>query len=85
MSALHRWRNTFTACRKYAQYRRTGDRRLLREAEKLAHGVGEIDTEGRCPPMFKGKLPLEREWASGRGPAFFYAWMVSRGRFQAHA
>lgn len=85
MSALLRWRNTFTACRKYAQYKRTGNPRILREAEKLAHKVGEMDTEGKCPAMFLGKSALEREWASGRGPAFFYAWMVHKGRFEARA
>ncbi len=85
MSAFIRWRNTIAACRKYDQYRRTSDHRTLREAEHLAHKVGEMDQEGRCPVLFHGKSALEREWASGRGSEFFYNWMVRKGRFEARA
>lgn len=85
MSAFIRWRNTIAARRKYDQYRRTGDQRTLREAEHLAHKVGEMDQEVRCPVLFQGNPILEREWASGRGPEFFYNWMVRKGRFEARA
>lgn len=85
MNTFTRWRTTVAACRKYNQYRRTGDRRMLCEAERLAHKVGEMDADGICPAMFHGKPILEREWASGRGPEFLYNWLVRQGRFEAGA
>lgn len=85
MNALTRWQTMFAACCKYNVYRRTGSHRALREAEKLAHKVGEMDARNCCPALFAGKPALEREWASGKGPEFFYNWMVRKGRFEASA
>lgn len=85
METLTRWRTMIAACSKYKLYRRTGSHRALRDAEKLAHQVGEMDPESCCPTLFVGNPTLEREWASGKGPEFFYNWMVRKGRFEAHA
>ena len=85
MNTLIRWSNTIIACCKYRQYRRTGSLRALREAEMRARRIGEMDLKGNCPALFQGNSILEREWASGRGPEFFYNWMVRKGRFEASA
>ncbi|OZA30483.1 MAG: hypothetical protein B7X93_03050 [Hydrogenophilales bacterium 17-61-9] len=85
METLTKWRTMVAACCKYNTYRRTGSRRALRDAEKLAHLVGETDTGASCPALFKGNPTLEREWASGKGAEFFYNWMVRHGRFEASA
>lgn len=71
---------TVAAAIKYNRYLDTGSLRCLRAAEQLAHKAGEMNTGNRIPFLFLGKPNLEREWASGKGNEFFYAWLVRRGK-----